>query len=199
MSLIVPMIPALLALAGMTVALKAPHPAARGLGAAAAVGVFGAASAVAVAYGYEEIAALFALAAAANVALGVATVREARRARATAERDPYPAADAHRPGLEGRTFTVERVTASTPEPYGGTFAVGRLAVIERRDGVLECLWRVAGVGEDPEEIEQAAAVCAQKVRCHGESARYVRRGLDPDSSASVYHQIAAENTAGGAR
>lgn len=114
------------------------------------------------------------------------------------KRDRYPYAVEHRE-LSGRTFTVERITTETPEIDAGSFAVGRLAVVDRRDGVFECLWRIASTGEDPEETEQAAAVCAEKLRCHGESARYVRRGLDPDSSAAIHHQIAVDNTTGGAR
>ena len=73
------MIPALLAVIGLTVALTAHHPALTVAGALLSTGVFTTFAVVANLYGYEELAVLFAAAAALNVLLGVSATVDAHR------------------------------------------------------------------------------------------------------------------------
>lgn len=184
MSLLIPMIPALLALAGMAVTLKAPHPAARGLGAAVAVGVFAGMAVLVAAYGYEEFAVLFAIAAAALVALGVASVREARRLRRPRRSvdpapRPRPVLAERRYDIGGHTFTIE------DGPGGRT-------VVERGNGLLVAVVRSEQDLAFGESLPMVAAAAADRYR----DAEYVSSLYGSASSARA--DLAVDNILGGA-
>lgn len=183
MSLLIPMVPALLALAGMAATLLAPHPAARGLGAAVAVGVFAGMAVLVAAYGYEEFAVLFAIAAAALVALGVASVREARRLRRPRRSvepgpRPRPVLAERRDDIGGHTVTIE------DGPFGRV-------VVERGDGLLIKVVRCEGELLPGESIYAVARAAAWTYGAEYVSGLY-------GSASSARADLAVDNILGGA-
>lgn len=72
----------------------------------------------------------------------------------------YPDAVEHRAGMSGRTVTVERLTSFVPGVDAVPFACGRLAVVQRADGLFVTVRAVARPEESAAAMETLARAVA---------------------------------------
>ncbi|TDB83431.1 hypothetical protein E1264_28550 [Actinomadura sp. KC216] len=126
----------------------------------------------------------------------VQTTKQRARAEFVAA---HPRITRRRAELDGHTITIEQVDRETARQWMSVAhdwesLIGRLSVVERHDGWLSKVCAIEGVdGITGDVLREAAQGTA---RTYG--ARYVPVWSDPDSSASVRHEIAVDNITGGA-